>query len=207
MINEVIALPVVGGEVKLSAYVPDVVGRQNGPVVRPAVVVVGGGGYAYVSDREAEPIALRLAAYGINAYTVIYRTAPDVRYPRPVQDVAAAVAWVRAHAAAHHTDPDHIAVMGFSAGGHAAANLGVTWQQPEMWQELGLTPEMVKPNAMVLCYPVINAGEKAHRGSFENLTGSQNIADHQCYSLDEKVTADAPRTFLWATWDDGSVPV
>lgn len=175
MLNERIMLPVVGGEVLLTTYCSEVIPGVTDELLRPAVVIAGGGAYAYVSPRETEPVALRFAGFGINAFTVIYRTAPT-RYPRNVQDLAAAVAWVREHAAEYHTDPNRIAVLGFSAGGHCAANLGVAWQNEALWRELGLKPEQVKPNGMILCYPVISGGTFAHRGSFENLTGTGDLA-------------------------------
>lgn len=191
MLYEKVMLPVVGGEVPLTAYCPDVIPNLTDRILRPAVVVAAGGAYAYVSPREAEPVALRLAGFGINAYTVVYRTAP-VRYPQNVQDLAAAVAWVRAHAAEHNTDPNRIIVMGFSAGGHCAASLGLAWRDAGLWQPLGLTPEQVRPNGMILCYPVISGGVYAHRDSFRNLTGSDDLAVHEQHSLEKQVTADAP---------------
>ncbi len=162
--------------------------------------------HAWLSEREGEPIALAFTALGFNAFVVWYRIAPN-RYPRPQQDVASAVAWVRAHAAETHTDPNRIAVMGFSAGGHCAGSLGVWWPKAELWAEMGLTPEQVKPNAMVLCYPVISGGPEAHRGSFECLTGSKDMSLHTQYSLDTSVTEQTPPTFLWHTWTDTCVPV
>ena len=97
--------------------------------------------------------------------------------------------------------------MGFSAGGHCAASLGVWWPRADLWAELGLTPEQVKPNALVLSYPVITGGEKAHRSSFENLTGSHDLDVHLRYSLETQVTAQTPPAFLWHTWTDAAVPV
>ena len=47
---------------------------------RPTVIVCPGGGYAFTSDREAEPIALRLNAAGMNAVVVRYSVAP-ARFP------------------------------------------------------------------------------------------------------------------------------
>lgn len=81
------------------------------------------------------------------------------------------------------------------------------WQEAHWWQELHLTSADVRPNALILSYPVITAGEFAHRGSFRSLTGTDDIAAHQPHSLENLVTPDTPPTFLWHTWTDGAVPV
>ena len=195
-----------GYELPLDIYCAEVTEEIDAQVQRPAVVICPGGGYHFLSRREAEPIALAFAAQGMNAFVVWYRVAPN-RYPCPQQDAAAAVAWVRAHAAQTHTHPDRIAVAGFSAGGHCAASLGVWWPRAELWAGMGLTPEQVRPNALVLSYPVITGGPAAHRGSFENLSGSTDLAAHTAYSLETQGTAQTPPTFLWHTWDDAVVPV
>lgn len=192
--------------VPMDVYVPHVSQQIDPNVQRPAVVICPGGGYQHLSEREAEPVALRFLSMGFNCFVVWYRIAPHT-YPAPQQDVAAAVAWVRQHAGETNTHPAQIAVMGFSAGAHAAGSLGVWWPRAELWQPLGLTPEDVRPNAMVLCYPVISGGEHAHRGSFVNLSGSDDPAAHTAYSLDESVTQRTPPAFLWHTWEDGAVPV
>ena len=188
----------------MQAYIPDMAIDTIPP--RRSIVICPGGGYAYRSDREAEPIALVFASRGFNCFVAEYRVAPAV-HPAPLFDVAHAVAWVRAHAAEYHADPNAIAVMGFSAGGHAAGHLGVRWHDEALMADFGLTPAMTRPNALVLCYPVITGGEFAHRGSFENLTGSGDLSVHAAYSLEERVTAQTPPTFLWHTFEDGAVPV
>lgn len=188
----------------MQAYLPDP--AMDNTLPRRSIVICPGGGYAYRSAREAEPIALVFASMGFHSFVVDYRVAPAV-HPAPVHDVAHAVAWVRAHHQEIHADPDAIAVMGFSAGGHAAGSLGVYWHDAALIAQAGLTPEEARPNAMVLCYPVITGGEFAHRGSFVNLTGSEDLCVHEAYSLETKVTAQTPPTFLWHTFEDGAVPV
>lgn len=190
----------------LTAYCPYLCSvNANGPK-RPAIVICGGGGYAYVSNRETEPVAIRFLTMGLCAFTIEYRVSPD-RYPAGLQDVGEAVAWVRANADQLGVDPDRIAVCGFSAGGHVAANLGVAWHDAEIFAPLGLTPADVRPNAMILSYPVITSNEFAHRGSFENLTGSDDLAVHAAHSLEHQVSSNTPPTFLWHTWEDSAVPV
>ena len=195
-----------GHRVDIDCYCPDVVAEIDAEIRRPAVVICGGGAYRYVSPRETEPVALDFAAQGYNAFVVWYRVAPD-RFPKPQWDAAAAVAFVRRHAEELHTHPGHIALLGFSAGGHCAASVGTLWNEPEVWEGSGLAPQYIRPDALVLCYPVITAGEAAHREAFVNLTGTEDLAVQAQYSLENRVSADTPPTFLWHTWTDESVPV
>ena len=80
-----------GAEIALDVYVPAVSKEIDLEVRRPAIVICPGGGYEFLSEREAEPVALRFLPEGFNCFVVWYRFAPN-RYPRPQQDVAAAVA-------------------------------------------------------------------------------------------------------------------
>ncbi|MDD6040285.1 MAG: alpha/beta hydrolase [Clostridia bacterium] len=209
MTHQRILVPSANGTTfPMDVYVPHVSKEVVPNPVRPAVVICPGGAYQFCSEREAEPIALRFVMHGFNAFVVWYREkAEQERFPKPQQDAASAVACVRANAEKWHTDPNRIAILGFSAGGHLAGSLGVLWHRAELWQPLGLTPEQVKPNALVLCYPVISGGKDAHRGSFENLTGSGNPAEHERYSLEKLVTENCPPAFLWHTFEDDAVPV
>ncbi len=195
------------GSVVLRAYCPQCDPAWPAAYRRPAAVICPGGGYRRRDFNEDEPAALALAAEGINAFIVDYHVAPS-RFPRPQQDAGAAVHYLRTHAEEYRLDPQRVCVMGFSSGGHLAASLGVTGQYPEIWQEIGLDwKKDVRPDALVLCYPVITAGRYAHRDSFSRLTGSENPADHSPLSLEKLVTPETPRTFLWHTWEDDIVPV
>lgn len=207
MLHRCVDLPTTaGGTIPMDMYIPHISHEIDLEARRPSIVIFPGGGYHFVSEREADPVALRFAGAGFNTFVVWYRVAPSV-FPAPQQDAASAVAYVRAHAEELHCHPDQIAVLGFSAGGHLAGSLGVMWPREELWAPLGLTPEQVRPNAMVLCYPVISGGVHAHRGSFENLSGTKDVSAHTQYSLETLVSEQTPPAFLWHTWDDASVPV
>lgn len=215
-----------GAKIAVDAYVPHASREIEPDIRRPAIVICPGGGYAFCSEREAEPVALRFLTEGFNVFVVWYRTAVEEgeaprdhdaagwysasaehRWPLPQHDAAAAVAYVRRNADLWHTDPDRIALMGFSAGGHLAASVSALWQRADMWQELGLAPGDVRPNAAVLCYPVICADGDAHRGSFVHLTGEKDAGAHQAYSVLNWVSGDFPPTFIWHTFTDDAVPV
>lgn len=215
-----------GTQIAVDVYAAQASREIDPQIRRPAIVVCPGGGYAFCSEREAEPVALRFVTEGFNVFVVWYRTAVidgdqpleheaaswysasrAHKWPMPQHDAAAAVAYVRRHAQQWHTDPDRIALMGFSAGGHLAASVSALWQRADMWQELGLAPEDVRPNAAVLCYPVIAADADAHRGSFVHLSGETDERAHQQYSVLDWVSSDFPPTFLWHTFTDPAVPV
>ncbi|MCH5193865.1 MAG: alpha/beta hydrolase [Oscillospiraceae bacterium] len=174
---------------------------------RPAVIICPGGGYEYCSVREAEPIALRYAAYGVAAFVLRY-SCVNKKFPTALLEAAQAMAYVRKNAEELGVDPDKIMICGFSAGGHLAASLAVHWNKSFITDALGGDRELYKPNGTVLCYPVITSGEKRHDGSIVNIAGESPSAEMlETLSLEKQVTKDTPPTFLWHTADDGCVPV
>jgi acetyl esterase/lipase len=90
----------------------------------PAVVVIHGGGWSGGKRQDMAPFAKKLAEHGYVAPTISYRLAPKHRFPAQVEDVKAAVRYLRAHANELHIDPNRIGAMGASAGGHLSLLLG-----------------------------------------------------------------------------------
>lgn len=172
---------------------------------RPAVVICPGGGYGFTSEREATPVALEFLAKGINVF-VLHYTCITATFPTQLIEVATAVQTVREHATEWNIIPDQISVCGFSAGGHLAASLGVFWNH-SILRDYGFTNDVHKPNALILSYPVITSGEKAHKGSFESLLDEQTKESLAQVSLENHVSKDVPPVFIWHTFDDGAVPV
>lgn len=172
---------------------------------KPALVICPGGGYGFCSVREGAPVARAFARDGIDAFVVEYPCAPVPLGTRPLHTLSAAVAWVRAHAEELQIDPARIAVGGFSAGAHLAGTLAVVWHRAD-WFAPATDLAQHRPNAAVLCYPVVTAGEFAHRGSFEQLAGEAR-EKQQAFSLETLVDAQTPPAFLWHTLEDELVPV
>ncbi len=178
-----------------------------GDRLRAAVIICPGGGYEYTSPREAEPVALQFNAAGFHAFVLHYSVAPR-RHPIPLLDLSRAVCLVREHAAAWNIRPEGIVVCGFSAGAHLAASLGVHWDKPFALEAPEISRGLNRPDALVLCYPVITSGEFAHQGSFENLLGSHASSELLAeVSLERHVDEAVPPTFLWHTFGDGAVPL
>lgn len=174
---------------------------------RPAVIICPGGAYQFKSDREAEPVAMRFLAAGMQAFVLQYSAAPS-RYPCAVLELATSVAMVREHAREWGIDPEKIFICGFSAGGHLCASLGTLWKDEIFTQVFGTENLNYKPSGMILCYPVITMGEFTHKESRANLTGTVGSTElSEKLSLEKQVTADTLPTFIWHTQEDNAVPV
>lgn len=188
-------------------------------VVRPAkpngaaVLICPGGGYKrIVIDREGLDIANWLAAHGYTAFVLFYRlpaegwaTGPDT----PLIDAQRAMRLIRARAAEYSLNPERIAVMGFSAGGHLAADLAARFdhvaQAPiDATDRLSARPALAAP-----IYPVIALdGPLAHMGSREHLVGADASAElARRHNPAANIPANAPPHFLLHAEDDGAVPV
>ncbi len=196
-----------GDTPSLWCYTHDVCGEINPDRTSPAVLVCPGGGYAMTSEREAEAVALPYFAAGYEVFVLRYSATAG--HPVPLLEVCGAIAYIRANAASLHVDPDKIAVMGFSAGAHLAASASTLWHLPLISQTLGIEQAAGKPNASILCYPVITSGKFAHRGSFLHLLKDQaeDEALLTLYSLEKQVSEQTPPAFLWHTASDDGVPV
>lgn len=190
----------------LTVYLQDRI-SSNPDKLRPAIVICPGGGYRYVSDRENTPVAAQFLAMGCHVMVLDYSVAP-ARFPAALLELAASVALIRRHADGWMVDPDKIILCGFSAGGHLACSLGAFWNQEFVSKPLGHVPDEVKPNGMILCYPVITAGSECHKDSFINLLGENAEDPHlrKIVSLEHQVGSHTPKTFLWHTWTDQAVP-
>ena len=173
-----------------------------------AVVIFPGGGYHFRAEHEGKGYAEFLSENGVNAFVCDYRVAPD-RFPKELLDARRAVRFVRANAEKFGVDPEKIAVMGSSAGGHLAALIS-TYRgeiEGEGADETDTLPYL--PNAQILCYPVIVSPSTgaAHEGSYDTLLGENNAfteTDVDPYLL---VHENTPRAFIWHTAADNSVDV
>ena len=171
------------------------------------VLICPGGGYSFVSPREAEPIALKFTAKGYHAFVLYYSVYPT-KFPQPIYDVSRAMCFIRENAEKWNIKKDSIAVCGFSAGGHLAAALGVHWNKSFLTDQDGISAGLLKPDALILCYPVISSRYYVHTDSYEKLIGqkpSEELLD--LMSLEIHVGPHTPKTFLWHTFEDESVPV
>ena len=173
--------------------------------IRPAMLVIPGGGYGMVSQRENEAAALAYFAAGYNVFVLEYDVAP-LHYPVQLLEAGMAMLYLRREAAALDIDGAHIAAVGFSAGGHLCGCISLLWDDPALRAAFGAECEQIRPDASVYSYPVVTCDPaKAHLDSFRNFCG--DAAPFEAYSLEKHVRPNASPSFLWATSEDNAVPV
>ncbi len=172
--------------------------------VRPAIVICPGGGYSFTSAREAEPIAMKFLSAGFHCFVLDYAIEPS-GWPAACCELSKAIAYVRSIADENGIDKTKVFVCGFSAGGHLAASIGVHYDKEIVRRFSGVTDLENKPNGMILCYPVISDHD-THMGTYNRFVAGREEVK-QFFGLENHVTKDTPKTFIWHTFEDTSVPV
>jgi acetyl esterase/lipase len=177
-----------------------------------SLLAIPGGGYEFVSvQNEGMDAAERFNADRTSVFVLTYRLPAEGWTDRsiaPLQDAQRAMRLIRSRAADFKIDPAHLGVIGFSAGGHLAADLAVSFDQP-IYRPLDAADSLpARPSFVGLVYPVTTLGAKTHGGSRDNLLGpnaSPELIAGRSPVL--HVSAATPPSFVVAAFDDGTVPI
>lgn len=194
--------------VHLDTYVCKTEGDMNCPP-RDAILVLPGGAYSFLAERESEPVVKAFLAAGFNAFTLYYSIGEPAKFPRPLVDASLAIAHIRRNAERYNIDPDRIFVCGFSAGGHLSGSIGTFWNR-DMAAFEGMEKGENRPRGVILSYPLVTLDKTlGHELCTQRLTGSEDPTDEQraAYSLEKQVTEDTVPHFIWQTQEDNCVPV
>lgn len=196
-----------GDKPTLTIYLPP---KQNSTGC--GVVICPGGAYNHLAaDHEGQQVAEWLNSIGVAGFVLKYRhrgSGAGYGHPAPLQDAQRAIRIVRSRAKEWNIDPNHIGIIGFSAGGHLASSEGTHFQKNYYELEDSIDQVNCRPDFMILLYPVITLTEPyTHAGSKLNLLGKnpdQNLVEN--LSNETQVTPDTPPTFLVHANDDKAVP-
>jgi len=176
-----------------------------------AVVICPGGGYHIVAaSHEGYDVAKKFNDMGIAAFVVKYRIPDDLSMVNkeigPLQDAQRAIQIVRQRAKEWNIKPNHIGIMGFSAGGHLASTVGTHFKNPVIDNKNKIN---LRPDFMILVYPVISFTDSiGHIGSRDNLIGQHPSQEKiVAYSNELQVNSDTPPSFLIHAKDDDVVKV
>jgi acetyl esterase/lipase len=182
---------------------------EPGHATGAAMVICPGGGYGRLAPHEGKDYALWLAGQGIAGFVLQYRLGSNgYHHPAMMEDVQRAIRYVRFHAGDWGLDPHRIGVMGSSAGGHLASVAVTHFDDGDASASDPIDRVGCRPDLGVLCYAVITMGDYTHMGSRQNLLGPNPSPDLVKFlSSEQQVTPQTPSCFIWATFDDATVPV
>ncbi len=201
--------------VSLEAYLP--AEGENLPVI----LIMPGGAYFALSDREGAEVAKYFAGRGFAAFVLRYSTLhpsfdmphtpinPHTVFPEPLQQTAAAIKLLRDMSNDFRLDPNRICLMGFSAGGHLAANYCNCWRREDIWMSVCEDVEEVRPNASILCYPavILSATSATMNLAVFGARDSYPAELLETYCAPKNVDRCTPPTFIWHTASDKMVNV
>ncbi len=177
-----------------------------------AMLALPGGGYGFLSvQNEGLDVAQHFTAGGTTVFVLTYRLPGEGWADRsvvPLQDAQRAMRLIRSRAATFRIDPARLGVVGFSAGGHLAADLAVSHDE-QVYRRIDAADGLsARPAYLGLVYPVttlVDAG--ANSRSMDVLLGpGATLAQQQARSPLLRVTKSAPPSFLVHAMDDGTVP-
>lgn len=178
-----------------------------------AIVLIPGGGYVKQAyEVSGISMAKWLNSIGITAFVLLHRlpNQPELIDPwkATMQDCQRAIKWVRSHADEFGVNPDHIGVLGTSAGAHLSACVSTL---NEDWSMVGdnLDDISFKPNFAICISPIINQLDPITAGTRKDLCGviPDDPTWRTLFSIDQHVTATNPPTLLIHAADDPAVPV
>jgi acetyl esterase/lipase len=191
---------------RMVVFRPD---RPNGA----ALMITPGGGYRLVViDKEGYELARWVAARGFTAFVLFYRLPGEGwadRSNAPLADAQRAMRLIRRRASEYSVDPERVAAMGFSAGGHLCADLAARFAH-RAYEPVDEADELsARPHSAAPIYPVVSmTAPVAHAGSRDKLLGENpSAALEAAHSPHRNVPADAPPHFILHAEDDGTVPV
>lgn len=161
-------------DVTLTAYILDKSSELAVSPKRPAVIINPGGAYIMLSDREAEPIAMKFAGMGFQTFVLRYSVAnggkntwpenmrnlpPEnkgAEYPAPLLELGKSMLKIKENADKWHVDPDQIGICGFSAGGHNCTLYASSWFREVLTEGLHTTEEKLRPLFCIAGYPFVD---------------------------------------------------
>lgn len=169
----------------------------------PAIIVIHGGAWRYGDKGGAFAIHNQiLASQGYVIFDIQYRLSDEAVYPAPLDDIRAAVRWVKRYALAYEVDPDRVALLGRSAGGHLALLSAYRAHEPGA--------EGTDVRAVVAIYPPTDlrlwyAPAESDIARFLGGTAREQPANYAAVSVMEYVRDDLPPTLLAQGYRDDLV--
>ena len=178
---------------------------------RPGVIVVRGGGWLVGDRKWFAPVASALAERGVAAACIEYRTADQDAFPAAIQDVKAAVRWLRRNASQYGIDPEVVGTLGGSSGAHMALLAGLTQGITEFEGHGGSADTSSAVQGVVaMAVPAdlltLTDANKSTVGKFLHAMPEEDREKWRWASPVNHIRRDGPPVLLLHGADDDSVP-
>lgn len=163
---------------------------------RKGFVVIPGGGYAFISYRESEPVAAELNARGFNAFVLHYSC--EKAYPTPHKELALMIDYINKHRDDFNLSNDALGFVGFSAGAHLLASFSY------LSEEFG---NSLKPSKIALAYPVISMSIPTKSFTAKRITNNYDKELVKKLSVEQNISKNYPKTYIFSSKADKLVPI
>ena len=186
-----------GGDIqlRLDIYRPPP-GKANGM----ATIHIHGGGFTGGSKETLIERASPYAALGYVACAVQYRLVGQAKWPAQIEDVKAAIRWVRANAKTLGIEPERIGVAGYSAGGYHALFTAGTGDRPEFEGNGGNAGVSTKVAVCLAYYPATNIPSSM-------LPPGSDAAAQKAANATTYISAGSPPTVVFHGMKDTTIPI
>lgn len=169
--------------------------------LHPVMLILPGGEYTFVSQREATPTCISFLKYGYNTFYLEYSAAPKNKYPTMLIEGMMAITYLYKKAKDIYSDPNKITVCGFSAGGHLAGMLcSLTKEERELFYPYDKCGAHLK--GAIFSYPVVSNDTAGH--SLNNLLG-EDYPNKKAFDIVNRANSSFPPSYIWTTAEDTTV--
>lgn len=160
---------------------------------RPVMVLIHGGGLIKGDKSRFNKRIVAMAKRGVVAASVMYRLAPEHRFPAAIEDVKAAIRFLKAHAGAFNLDPSRIIVNGASSGAYLATMVGVTGNA-DGFSDHGIYPEYDSSVRAVIAQSASIADFTLPK--YKNFVLVERFIDNSIQDRETALAAMSPITYL-----------
>ncbi|MBO4938005.1 MAG: alpha/beta hydrolase [Clostridia bacterium] len=184
----------------LDVYHPD---HTTGPL--PTIVSIHGGGYVYGSKEIYRRYGMDMASRGFAFVNFNYRLAPKWRFPTPLWDTNTVMEWICKNAARYRLDPEHIILVGDSAGAQLASQYAAIVTNPEYAAKFHMTVPKIRIRALGLnCgfYDFPADATKTLTGLARDYLGPRPDYSHPLLQVLPAITSDYPPTYITTACED-----
>lgn len=188
-----------GSNSLMDVYYPD-----GATTPLPTIVSIHGGGYVYGTKEVYRRYGMDMARRGFAFLNFNYRLAPQWKFPTPLADANGVLLWVEKNAKRYHLDPDHVFLVGDSAGAQLASQYAAIHTNPAYAALFSLNLPAVRIRAIALncgMYDLAVQAAGPRKGIHLDYLGRLPAEDPRFQVL-SAITPDYPPTYLTTACHD-----